>query len=141
MRWMVEARIALPLRPLGIPVMPRMHTSTTTTIKIVFQRKFRFISKSFPIRPPSGRSRRPASRCAMRRLLLFPLHVRDGAAQDLHFELVGGHAQVNRIVLDADDGAANAAGGDHAVAVLERRMHFLNAALAALRRQDQQEIE
>src|ERR1051326_566445 len=63
-----------------------------------------------------------------------------GGLADFEAKVVGRDAEMERIVFERDDGAADAAAGDDAVAGLECLEHGLPFLLAALLRQDQDEV-
>src|ERR1035438_2962555 len=99
MRSAIDASTPLPDQSFGMPRMPTRKTSRIPTITANFQLRFLFILKY-------GDSRRLRFRSFFRRR-----HRDHRCAADFELQIIGRHAQDQRIVLEADDRPAQAAAG------------------------------
>src|ERR1700722_3075327 len=117
-----------PEKLFGIPKIPNRKTSNTAAISPSFDKKFLFIKIGsqglFRFHFFLGRS-----------------DMHDRCFGDFHAQIIGRHAEVNRIVFQRNDSASQAAAGGDLVAGLELVEHALPLFLTALLRENQEKIK
>src|ERR1700691_5113053 len=102
--------------PFGMPKIPKTNTRRTATIRRVLRMG---VTVGFCAALLSARATRLFS------FLLVSRHGSDSALDDLDFDVIRWDAQLDRVLLDRDDGSAHAAGGGDAVSRLQASQHLL----------------
>src|ERR1700682_243195 len=147
MRSVIAASTPLPDKSFGTPRMPNKKTSRIPTITTNFQVRFLFMKTSRLSLVVSRRSKPESLRerptTSDQRLFSFfrRRHRYHRCAADFELQIVGRHAQSQRIVLEADDRPAQAAAGYDLVPVFQLAQHGLPLFLLPLLRHNQQKIK